>query len=448
MREIVPSGDPDVPDPVAIGDGHVRIGQDPEAEPLLLTVSAVLLGRVRRDGDDLSTRSPDLLGHALQTGELRTAVASPEATVEEQDGQRARRDLHGLVAVVEQREPGDGLPDLERTPRALAHRTTVTEPHSDPKVGRSATCHPLWMGSALTSNATVVIATGGTAAWHAGEKRMLAGSELVTAAGVHIDEIVDLEPKPSWDLSSQDMEVIARSVTTAVDDGTRSVVVVHGTDTIEETAWLTELLLGTRRDAVGVVFTGAMRFADHAEPDGPAHLREAVAVAQDVVGQGVQLVFGGRRHAARWVRKADAGALDPFESGDHPVVTPAPPPGSALNHAVELLKVGPVSRPEIPDGVAGLVLEGVGAAHIPTAYHAGIEELVAEGVPVVLTSRCRDVERATREVEKVLWAGDLSPEKAALAMMVGLGGTSSSDELRRWWSQLVGNDHAISRGVS
>jgi len=91
----------------------------------------------------------------------------------------------------------------------------------------------------------------------------------------------------------------------------------------------------------------------------------------------------------------------------------------------------------VPDGVAGLVLEGAGAAHVTSPYHAIVEALVAGGVPVVLASRCRDVDRSPYNQASVLYAGDLRAEKAAIALRVGLGRHHDLPQLRAWWGELL-----------
>jgi L-asparaginase/Glu-tRNA(Gln) amidotransferase subunit D len=96
----------------------------------------------------------------------------------------------------------------------------------------------------------------------------------------------------------------------------------------------------------------------------------------------VQVAWRGTLHPARSVRKVDAAADDPFANAGQLHLGGSPPePGPVVETGVRLLKVGPLPRPEIPGDLAGLVLEGTGAAHVPSCYHRVIEELVASGVP-------------------------------------------------------------------
>ena len=332
---------------------------------------------------------------------------------------------------------------LESPPDVLLYATVVASLEAlglkhdgDPVVSTGG-----WVEVRVNGMHTMLIATGGTIAWHSEYARMLTASELLETAGVAVDELVDLVAVPSWDLSVDDMAVVAARVCAAIEAGSGLVVVAHGTDTMEETAWLTELMLGAKlRERAAVLFTGAMRFADDGASDGPTNLRFALQVARgpSLVGAGVHVAWPGTLHAARSVRKVDAAAPQPFESNRQLSGSGTlPEPGREIGPRVELLKVGPLSRPELPTSVAGLVLEGIGVAHIPSPYHAIVESLVDSGVPVVLASRCRDVDRDPHSPTSVLYAGDLTAEKAAIALRVGLGRHRDLAPLRTWWAELL-----------
>ncbi len=270
---------------------------------------------------------------------------------------------------------------------------------------------------------------------------MLAPQDLAAWDRCAFDEAIDVVALPSWDLGLGDLETIAAAVRAEIDRGADVVVVAHGTDTLEESAWLTELTLGSqRRAASAVVFTGAMRFADHPGSDGPANLADALRAGAEAAGRGlgVQVAFAGRRHAARWATKIDASALNAFDSGGRPASAPPPPPGMpVLDPHVALLKVGPVARPVVPPALHGLVLQGTGSGHVPSAYNDRIDHLLNEGVPVVLATRCRDVERSGGLSEAVLRAADLSAEKAVVALMVALGQGRDLATVRNWWDTLL-----------
>ncbi len=270
---------------------------------------------------------------------------------------------------------------------------------------------------------------------------MLTGKELLELSGIDVDRVEDIHSVPSWDLDIDDMFGLASRVCEAIDEGYRSVIVTHGTDTMEETAWLTDLLLGQqRRKTCSVVFTGAMRFSDVSDGDGPGNLQFALQQISDGenVGQGVQIAFAGQLHAARWARKIDALALDAFSSdGRSPSSGRLPPTNGTIDKQVAMLTVNSVVRPELPQSMHGLVLRGTGAGHIPSTYFEAVDQLWSAGVPVVIASRARDVIREDTSRDRLLRAGDLTPEKAVLAVMVGLGVSSEMSDFAKWWSELL-----------
>ena len=118
--------------------------------------------------------------------------------------------------------------------------------------------------------------------------------------------------KPSAHLTLEDQLAICRQARDAARRGT-GVVVTHGTDTLEETAMLCDIL----HDAEApIVFTGAIRPASAPGADGPANLVDAVSRGgqREAAGMGVLVCFGGEIHHARGVRKTDTVSLVAFSS--------------------------------------------------------------------------------------------------------------------------------------
>ncbi len=154
--------------------------------------------------------------------------------------------------------------------------------------------------------------------------------------------------------------------------------------------------------------------------------------------QGVQIAFTGKLHAARWAEKVDATNLDAFASGVRPTSSgPLPPTNGSIDVNVALVTANSVVRQTIPKDVHGVVIQGTGAAHVPSTYFAQIERLWKRGVPVVLATRTRDVARTFDAVDRVLWAADLTPEKATLALMAALGVSRQLPDVCDWWSTLM-----------
>jgi L-asparaginase/Glu-tRNA(Gln) amidotransferase subunit D len=91
----------------------------------------------------------------------------------------------------------------------------------------------------------------------------------------------------------------------------------------------------------------------------------------------------------------------------------------------------------MPSDASGIVLEGTGASHVPSVYFEQIEDAWSKGIPVVISSRSRDVARTYSPNDHVLWAGDLSSEKAAIALMAALGRSHVLPEVCDWWAELM-----------
>jgi L-asparaginase len=210
---------------------------------------------------------------------------------------------------------------------------------------------------------------------------------------------------PGASLSFAQLRAAGETIARALAEGADGVVVVQGTDTIEETAFLFDL--GHSR-AEPVVVTGAMRGAEAPGADGPGNLLAAVATAGSRAARdlGVLVVLNDEIHAARFVSKAHSGPPSAFASPG------AGPLGRVIEGAAQIGLV-PTRReslgsmPELPrvavvklglgddgemiglamaSGCAGLVIEGMGVGHVPEAALAAIDSAVAE-VPVVLATR-------------------------------------------------------------
>ena len=246
------------------------------------------------------------------------------------------------------------------------------------------------------------------------------------------------------------LEVARAAAGAAVADGVRGVVVTHGTDTLEEVAFLCDLLYG---DEPPIVFTGAMRPASAAGADGPANLLDAVAVASapSAAGLGVLVAFAGAVHAAREVRKGDSTAPAAFGSpGAGPVGSiregrvevnarperRTPLAVASLDARVEVVTAGLGTDGALVDaalgaGAEGLVVVALGAGHLPPPFLAAVARAAA-AVPVVATVRPERgaILRATYAFEGAegdlrasgaVCAGALSPAAARIKLMACLG---------------------------
>jgi L-asparaginase len=306
----------------------------------------------------------------------------------------------------------------------------------------------------------LLLATGGTIASQrqpdGGVAVALTGAELlesVSAVYTSDVEVVDVTHGPSWNFDISTMASIARHARDALVEGRAAgVVVTHGTDSIEETLWLTDLLAFDATATGPIVFTAAMRNAGEPDADGPANLRDALALAhsKEALSRGALLCVNGEIHEARWVTKTDSQSTDTFTSfGARPFQRP-PTKGDIEPSVVVVRSYGGMDG-EIVDwhlsrGARGLVIEGTGAGNVSGALLPGIERALASGVPVVVATRCLTGEVApiyggpggghTLAGLGVIGAAELSAAKARLALAVALGVDPAVDAVRSWFEVL------------
>lgn len=284
------------------------------------------------------------------------------------------------------------------------------------------------------------------------------GAEELVASVPALGEVASIEARspfrlPSPSLSAANLVEVAAAVEKAFSrEGFDGAVVIQGTDTIEESAFLLDALVAGDRP---VVITGAMRGADAPGADGPANLLSAaiVAASPKARGLGTLAVLNYDIHAARFVQKSHTTLPSAFESplvGALGVVAerrarffvrvernPCLPIALGPPAPVALIKIGMGSDgrlfDRIPDaGFAGLVIEGMGAGHVPAEVAPVLGEL-AKRIPVVLASRSMTGPVFTRtygypggEIDLVdrglIPAGYLSGLKARLLLGLALRG--------------------------
>lgn len=320
------------------------------------------------------------------------------------------------------------------------------------------------------SASITVLSTGGTIASTPGADGATpskAGEELI-AAVPDIESYADIEARevvqtPSFDMDTALLAAIAERTRTAVDDGADGVVITHGTDTMEGSAYYLDLVLDL---AEPVVFTGAQRRSDEVSADGPSNLLTAVRAAshERLHGAGgVYIAFDEELHAARDVTKRHTSALSAFVSPETcPVarftresVRVHREPGSrsvsvrvtTTSADVDMVKSGVGVGAQrlnnaVASGVDGTVVEGTGLGNTTSALGDAIGDAIEAGVPVVITSRCQSGAVApvygtpgggeTLHSYGVIEGGDLPAHKARLKLMLLIEelGTDDHDALR------------------
>jgi L-asparaginase len=238
------------------------------------------------------------------------------------------------------------------------------------------------------------------------------------------------------------------------------VVITHGTDTIEETAYELDLLVD--RDNP-IVVTGAMRNTSMLSADGPSNLFNSIVTAatDDAYSRGTMVVFNNEVHLAREVTKSSATQLNTFRS---PLFGPVgfiyadkvkfvrggglreTIPARDISAQVELIKFTQGMSNFLFEAVKdplvdGIVVEGAGIGHVSTTVAKKIQELVEIGKPVVITSRCYEglvlgnvyaFEGSEKDLQErgVIFAPGLSGQKARIKLILALGYTRDMAQIR------------------
>ena len=281
-------------------------------------------------------------------------------------------------------------------------------------------------------------------------------------AGVATLEAITQFSMPGASLSIRNLAEVAQLLNERLQADIEGAVVVQGTDTIEDTAFVLDLLVRSPRP---VVVTGAMRGPQAAGADGPANILSAVTVAADarLSGLGVVVVLNDEIHSARWVQKSHTALTSAFTSPGtgcmgfvaegrvELMMTPqrhiAPIQGPlAHDHAVAQVSLGlgedARMLPTLKGlGYRGAVIEGMGAGHVPAASVGAVVELMHQ-MPVVLCTRVRGGRVFTQTygcagsemdliAKGVIPCGHLSASKARLLLSLLLATGTSPDGIRQ-----------------
>ncbi len=312
----------------------------------------------------------------------------------------------------------------------------------------------------------VVLTTGGTIASRpdpsGGVVAAATGEELIEAVP-GLEEVADIRVEELFRIGGylmtlEDMLKVARRVRELDEDpNVTGVVVTHGTDTMEETAYTVDLLYSCDKP---IVFTGAQRNAAVADTDGPRNLRDAVrlAVSPEARGIGAVVSMSGSVEGAREATKTHTSALRAFNSPGYGPIGEVTDegvyifrrrirPGNLASDLsdlprVDLIKLvagtdGAFVKSARESGARGIVIEAFG---IGNANHAVVEEIktaIDSGIAVLVVSRCTEGRVAPvygngggydlREAGAI-FGGNLSGQKARILLTVGLSAAEKAGQ--------------------
>ena len=262
-----------------------------------------------------------------------------------------------------------------------------------------------------------VVFNGGTISMKVDERikaavPSLTGEEIMSMV-TGIEEFAEIESysfssMPSPHMTFKTMIKLSKFIKELLErDDIDGVVITHGTDTLEETAYLLDLTINSNKP---IVITGATRSGSELGYDGPSNLAASIctAISDDAKGRGVLVCFNGELNSASEVTKANSMALNAFRTPNFG------PIGIVDNNKVmfyretkntETYDVSDIKKDValikcvadmdstlmefvIEKGFGGIVIEGLGRGNVPPKMVEGIKRAIEKEVPVVIVSRC------------------------------------------------------------
>lgn len=221
-------------------------------------------------------------------------------------------------------------------------------------------------------------------------------------------ESYSFSSKPSPHMTIENMLELSKFIKNLINrEDIDGVVLTHGTDTLEETAYFLDLTIDTNKV---IVVTGAMRSSSELGYDGPFNLATSIctAISEDAKGRGVLVCFNGELNSAAEVTKANSMALNAFKTPNfgpigivdnnkvlfyrntikHKIYNV-----ESINNDVMLIKCVAGMNSDIIDfaiekGYKGIVIEALGRGNVPPIMVDGIKRALNKKIPVVIVSRC------------------------------------------------------------
>lgn len=319
-----------------------------------------------------------------------------------------------------------------------------------------------------------IVFTGGTISMTVDEKvgaaiPTLSGEQIMSMV-TNIDKVAEIEilnfdeipgphitPERMMELKNYVNNLLAK-------DDIDGVVITHGTDSLEETAYFLDLTITSTKP---VIVTGAMRSSSELGYDGPSNLSSAVctAISKEAVGKGVLVVLNNEAMLASEATKTNTLALNTFKA-----LATGPLGVIDCNELVLAKNVGPRTiidtdnveskvalfkaavgmddefiKLATDNGYKGIIIEAMGRGNIPPQMFEGVKYARENNVPIVVVSRCHSGRvfdsygyfGSGRDLRNIgcIFGGDLPGQKARIKLMLALGKTNDLNEIKDFFEK-------------
>ncbi len=281
-----------------------------------------------------------------------------------------------------------------------------------------------------------------------------------------LGDITEINPfqVPSPHMNNQYINQLKDIITESIDkDEYDAFVITHGTDTLEETAYLLDLTIDTK---LPIILTGAMRSSNEIGSDGLYNYVSALKVAStdDAQNKGVMVVFNDEIHTAKNVTKTHTSNTSTFQSPNYGPIGSVTKTHVIFHHQPFPYKKYPNINPNIKIGIVkahmdlssdlldffvekqydGLIIEALGQGNMPPTALQGIQNLLDADIPVVMVSRSFNgivggiyaYEGGGYQLQQmgIILSNGLNGQKARLKLLVGLSNHLSKEDLVEYFT--------------
>lgn len=326
----------------------------------------------------------------------------------------------------------------------------------------------------MNKKKVAIVFTGGTISMTVDDKigaaiPTLSGEQIMSMV-TNIDKVADVEvfnfdeiPGPHM-TPERIMELKHYINNLLIRDDIDGVVITHGTDSLEETAYFLDLTITSDKP---VIVTGAMRSSSELGYDGPSNLSAAVctAISKDAIGKGVLIVLNNEVLLASEATKTSTLSLDTFQSisggplgiidCNELVLYKHSTKRSIIDtdivkSKIALIKSGIGMDEEFikfatDSRCHGIVIEAMGRGNIPPNMYEGVKYARENNIPVVIVSRCHcgrvfdsyGYLGSGKDLRNLgcIFGGDLPGQKARIKLMLALGKTNNLDEIKDFFEK-------------